>query len=179
VRQQLARFAQAHPAARVELQFTPDAADQRHQLYVQWLNAHAADPDVLQLDLIWTAEFGAAGAHRRDACRRVEQSAPPLDIYEQPANTFVAQFIGSPPMNLVPAPAPGVEAPAGTLVGVRPPDVALDGNGPLDGVVEMVEPRGHDSVVYVRLDCPRGPPARGAHHGAAAAGGHEAASGVP
>src|SRR5262249_26306710 len=33
----------------------------RHQLYVQWLNGHAADPDVLQLDIIWTSEFAAAG----------------------------------------------------------------------------------------------------------------------
>jgi multiple sugar transport system substrate-binding protein len=40
---------------------TPDAADQKHQLYVQWLNAGASDPDVLQLDVIWTPEFAAAG----------------------------------------------------------------------------------------------------------------------
>ena len=40
---------------------TPDAADQRHQLYVQWLNAHAGEPDILQLDAIWTPEFAAAG----------------------------------------------------------------------------------------------------------------------
>ena len=40
---------------------TPDAADQRHQLYVQWLNAGASDPDILQLDVIWTPEFAAAG----------------------------------------------------------------------------------------------------------------------
>ena len=87
---------------------------------------------------------------------RVEQAAPPLDIYAQPANSFVAQFIGSPAMNLVPGPVRGVDAPAGTLIGVRPPDVVLDGRGPLNGVVEVVEPRGHDSVVYVRLDNPDG-----------------------
>jgi multiple sugar transport system substrate-binding protein len=61
VRLQLQRFAARHPGVRVELHVTPDAADQRHQLYVQWLNAHAADPDVLQLDIIWTAEFAGAG----------------------------------------------------------------------------------------------------------------------
>jgi multiple sugar transport system substrate-binding protein len=61
VRLQLARFASEHPGVRVELRVTPDAADQRHQLYVQWLNARAAAPDVLQLDVIWTAEFAAAG----------------------------------------------------------------------------------------------------------------------
>lgn len=61
VRLQLARFAERHPGVQVELRVTPDAADQRHQLYVQWLNGHAVDPDVLQLDIIWTAEFAAAG----------------------------------------------------------------------------------------------------------------------
>jgi multiple sugar transport system substrate-binding protein len=61
VRDQLERFASQHPDVRVELRVTPDAADQRHQLYVQWLNARAAEPDVLQLDVIWTAEFAAAG----------------------------------------------------------------------------------------------------------------------
>ena len=61
IRAQLARFEKLHPEVPVELRVTPDAADQRHQLYVQWLNAHAPDPDVLQLDIIWTAEFAAAG----------------------------------------------------------------------------------------------------------------------
>ena len=58
---QLARFEDAHPEISVELRATPDAADQRHQLYVQWLNAGLADPDVLQLDVIWTPEFAGAG----------------------------------------------------------------------------------------------------------------------
>ena len=61
IRQQLDRFQQQNPSLRVVLRPTPDAADQRHQLYVQWLNAHASDPDVLQLDVIWTPEFAAAG----------------------------------------------------------------------------------------------------------------------
>ena len=61
IRRQLARFADLHPDMRVEVRVTPDAADQRHQLYVQWLNARVPEPDVLQLDVIWTAEFAAAG----------------------------------------------------------------------------------------------------------------------
>src|SRR5262245_8821812 len=61
IRRQLARFADLHPEMRVEVRVTPDAADQRHQLYVQWLNARVPEPDVLQLDIIWTAEFAAAG----------------------------------------------------------------------------------------------------------------------
>jgi ABC-type glycerol-3-phosphate transport system substrate-binding protein len=58
---QLARFMKLHPKVRVERRRTPDAANQRHQLYVQWLNARAADPDILQLDVIWTPQFAAAG----------------------------------------------------------------------------------------------------------------------
>jgi ABC-type glycerol-3-phosphate transport system substrate-binding protein len=58
---QLDRFNAEHPGIRVVRRDTPDAADQRHQLYVQWLNARATDPDILQLDAIWTPEFAAAG----------------------------------------------------------------------------------------------------------------------
>ncbi|MEZ5316769.1 MAG: ABC transporter substrate-binding protein [Vicinamibacterales bacterium] len=61
VRRQIARFQAAHPGVRVEVRVTPDSADTRHQLYVQWLSAWAPDPDVLQLDVIWTPEFAAAG----------------------------------------------------------------------------------------------------------------------
>ena len=61
VRAQLARFAAQHPGVEVSIRITPDAANQRHQLYVQWLNAHVPEPDVLQLDIVWTAEFAAAG----------------------------------------------------------------------------------------------------------------------
>ena len=44
IRLQLQRFQQAHPTLAVVLRATPDAADQRHQLYVQWLNARSAIP---------------------------------------------------------------------------------------------------------------------------------------
>ena len=61
VSRQLKRFMQLHPDIRVELQRTPDDASQRHQLYVQWLNARVGNPDILQLDVVWTPEFAAAG----------------------------------------------------------------------------------------------------------------------
>jgi ABC-type glycerol-3-phosphate transport system substrate-binding protein len=61
LQEQIARFMREHPDIVVVQQRTPDAADQRHQLYVQWLNARARDPDVLQLDVVWTPEFAAAG----------------------------------------------------------------------------------------------------------------------
>lgn len=58
---QIRRFEAAHPGLQVAIQRTPDDATQRHQLYVQWLNAHVGRPDVLQLDVVWTAELAAAG----------------------------------------------------------------------------------------------------------------------
>ena len=61
VARQLEQFMVLHPEIRVELQRTPDDASQRHQLYVQWLNARVGNPDILQLDVVWTPEFAAAG----------------------------------------------------------------------------------------------------------------------
>jgi multiple sugar transport system substrate-binding protein len=76
IRLQLDRFRLAHPDIRVEVQQTPDAANHRHQLYVQWLNARAADPDVLQLDVVWTPEFAAAGW-----ILDLDRFQPPLDDF--------------------------------------------------------------------------------------------------
>ena len=61
LRRQLERFDREHAEIQVRMRPTPDAADLRHQLYVQWLNARASDPDILQIDAIWTPEFAAAG----------------------------------------------------------------------------------------------------------------------
>ena len=61
VAKQLQQFMVLHPDIKVELQRTPDDASQRHQLYVQWLNARVGNPDILQLDVVWTPEFAAAG----------------------------------------------------------------------------------------------------------------------
>jgi multiple sugar transport system substrate-binding protein len=72
IRAQLARFAAQHPGVDVSIRITPDAANQRHQLYVQWLNAHVPEPDVLQLDIVWTAEFAAAGWIRPFAASAVD-----------------------------------------------------------------------------------------------------------
>jgi multiple sugar transport system substrate-binding protein len=58
---QVARFERLEPGVRVRIQRAPDDATQRHQLFVQWLNAHVGQPDLMQLDVIWTPEFAAAG----------------------------------------------------------------------------------------------------------------------
>jgi len=61
LRRQVTAFMEENPDLRVVVQRTPDDASQRHQLYVQWLAARTGRPDVLQLDVIWTPEFAAAG----------------------------------------------------------------------------------------------------------------------
>ncbi len=62
---------------------------------------------------------------------RVQQIATPRDLYAAPANTFCARFIGTPPMNLVPAHALAGhrDVPDGSLLGIRPEDISLAGQG--------------------------------------------------
>ena len=87
----------------------------------------------------------------------IEQVAAPREAYTRPANTFVARFIGAPPMNIVAAALVGVDAPAGTFVGIRPQDVLLGTTGALAATVNLVEPRGHDDLVHLSLDAPGAP----------------------
>ena len=90
----------------------------------------------------------------------IEQVAPPLEIYAHPVNTFVAQFIGSPPMNLLEPPVPGVNGPAGAVIGVRPHDILIGAPGAMAAVVDLVEPRGHDAVVHLTIDSGSSAPPR-------------------
>ena len=87
----------------------------------------------------------------------VMQVGSPAELYERPANRFVAQFIGSPKMNVLPAAAlPG--APGGAAeVGVRPEHVDLSAPeaAPMRGVVEAIEYMGADSFIHART--PHGP----------------------
>ncbi|HYO29754.1 MAG TPA: ABC transporter ATP-binding protein [Thermomicrobiales bacterium] len=62
---------------------------------------------------------------------KVRQLAPPEEIYDEPADTFVATFVGSPPMNLVPDPA------AGDLLGFRPEHFQPAPSGGPDGVARF------------------------------------------
>ena len=88
----------------------------------------------------------------------IEQFAAPLEVYSRPVNAFVAQFIGSPRMNLIAAPVAGVPAPAGALIGVRPHDVLIGETGTIGAVVDLVEPRGHDAVLHLTGDSEAGSP---------------------
>ena len=62
---------------------------------------------------------------------RMQQVASPRDLYAAPANTFVARFIGTPPMNLIPAAAltGHMALPPGTTLGLRPEDIGLADDG--------------------------------------------------
>jgi ABC-type sugar transport system ATPase subunit len=85
----------------------------------------------------------------------IEQVAPPLDVYARPANMFVARFIGAPAMNFVPATLVGIDARADAVAGLRPQDATLDAaTGQLCATVDLVEPRGHDHLLHLRLDPP-------------------------
>jgi sn-glycerol 3-phosphate transport system ATP-binding protein len=86
---------------------------------------------------------------------QVEQLGNPLDIYQKPATTFVASFIGAPPMNLMPLrDAGGFRATAGDgILGVRPEDLVISGEAPagglaLDLTVEAIERVGAETYVY-------------------------------
>jgi len=89
---------------------------------------------------------------------RLHQVAPPLELYRRPADLFVARFIGSPAMNLLPAPlARRLGAPAEVRLGVRPQALELvaPGQGDADVRIEVVEPLGDELRVHVRLEsCP-------------------------
>jgi ABC-type sugar transport system ATPase subunit len=88
---------------------------------------------------------------------RLVQVGPPLTVYHEPVDTFVATFIGYPRMNLLPAARMGIDAPAGTLIGIRPRDVIV-GRGPLEAIVDVVEMRGPDAVLHLRLGDAEAPP---------------------
>lgn len=84
---------------------------------------------------------------------KMQQAAKPMEVYMKPANRFVASFIGTPPMNLLP---PGV-LDLGRTAGVRPEHLRMapwDGGEArtgLEAVVEMVETLGSETIVHAAL----------------------------
>jgi multiple sugar transport system ATP-binding protein len=96
----------------------------------------------------------------------IEQMGAPLELFDKPANVFVAGFIGSPSMNLLPAVIKGGKAVVGDLAlplpknlkiedgrkvtyGMRPEhiDIAMDG---FETKVSVVEPTGSETLVFIR-----------------------------
>ncbi len=80
----------------------------------------------------------------------VEQTGSPMELYNNPANTFVAGFIGSPQMNFLKSAALGQR---GETMGIRPEHLALSRDaGTFPGRVSHVEKLGGETLVYVRSD---------------------------
>ncbi len=107
---------------------------------------------------------------------KIQQIGAPLEVYAKPTNVFVAQFIGTPPMNLfrttaedsvlrgpaftIPLPAAARQAASAgrqVVVGVRPENVGGESKpmrGPTASIlasVDIVEPIGHESIVYASV----------------------------
>jgi ABC-type sugar transport system ATPase subunit len=92
---------------------------------------------------------------------RVEQAGTPDDVFRRPANRFVARFIGTPAMNVLPAALSGGALTAGPFsvpareglagrsleVGVRPERVRLGAGG--EAEVRVVEVAGDQSFLYL------------------------------
>jgi multiple sugar transport system ATP-binding protein len=79
---------------------------------------------------------------------RIQQVGTPLEVYRNPANTFVAGFIGSPPMNFVEL--------EGKLLGMRPEHLrlapeAMRSARKYDAKVELLEPLGGETLVHLLL----------------------------
>jgi multiple sugar transport system ATP-binding protein len=102
---------------------------------------------------------------------RIEQVGAPMDIYRRPATRFVAGFVGSPAMNMLPVQADGMVAgrvavrlPGGhqlvtpvadgdcVELGVRPEALRLATDGELRGEVEVIERLGERTLVHVQTE---------------------------
>jgi len=80
----------------------------------------------------------------------VQQVGRPLELYRNPANLFVAGFIGSPTMNLI----KGEHAArlGADTIGVRPEDLRVDAEGPWSGTVSHAEHLGADTMLYIDVE---------------------------
>jgi sn-glycerol 3-phosphate transport system ATP-binding protein len=81
---------------------------------------------------------------------RAEQIGAPLEVYARPATTFVASFIGSPPMNLIPQERDGRKV----LFGIRPEHLepCAESEAKLMVDVDLIEPLGADTLVYGHVE---------------------------
>ena len=108
--------------------------------------------------------------------RKIQQVGPPMEIYSRPANTFVARFVGSPPMTLIPATLAegsgdfasvrlgdgsvvdtrvsraGLPAGATLELGLRPEAVKVAAGGGVQAKVDLVERLGDRTLVYAHLN---------------------------
>jgi multiple sugar transport system ATP-binding protein len=98
---------------------------------------------------------------------RIVQVGTPHDIYDRPATTFVAQLVGTPRINMLPAtrangslvverselrlPAPASDhVPSQLLLGIRPEDIRLSADGQYAGQVSLTEPLGVETIIHIK-----------------------------
>lgn len=106
----------------------------------------------------------------------IEQQGKPIDIYKEPANRFVAEFIGSPKMNIIPGllntnsaegenlisiggsqisvgPLQGGEVGEAIWLGVRPEHLSTEGEDPvIFGEIDLIEQLGSDTMILCRYE---------------------------
>jgi multiple sugar transport system ATP-binding protein len=82
---------------------------------------------------------------------RIEQVGRPIDLYNKPANLFVAGFIGSPKMNFLTGAA--AEKLGATTIGIRPEQIrVVPAGGVWEGKVSHLEQLGSDTFLYVAME---------------------------
>jgi sn-glycerol 3-phosphate transport system ATP-binding protein len=82
---------------------------------------------------------------------RAAQIATPMEVFDRPANLFVAQFIGSPAMNIIdPVKAGFAGVPPNTLIGIRAEHITIATPG-LAFAVDLVEPLGPETLIHGSL----------------------------
>ena len=119
---------------------------------------------------------------------RFLQVATPLEIYRRPATQFVARFVGSPRMNLLPgtlvwdrhgrvrldllganidlaaapaaAPSPAAPSTRPVVVGVRPEDIVVSPDADVRARLDVVEPLGRETLLHLLLEPPAAEPLR-------------------
>ncbi len=101
----------------------------------------------------------------------VQQVGAPLELYDRPANLFVAGFIGSPGMNFIAGhysaagdhaefrladgtaiplrPRDGIENGAAATLGIRPEHVGLTSEGPWEASIDLIEPTGFGIILHL------------------------------
>lgn len=84
----------------------------------------------------------------RDGC--VEQVGSPMELYNNPANRFVAGFLGAPAMNFLEKAL--LEIPEGGAIGIRPEYLSLTNKGRIKGTVSHVERLGGDTNLMVKTE---------------------------
>jgi multiple sugar transport system ATP-binding protein len=94
----------------------------------------------------------------------LQQCDSPAKLYHEPANLFVAGFIGSPAMNMLPVPSTGPLEVGGTEIGVSDdlggeratigfrPEAVIIGDGPIPARIRIVEDLGSELFVHLLID---------------------------